>query len=58
MTYKKVAGEDAIGLHVSKVATDSGHEFELHLTLQQNRGGKVIAKKTLTDILYKMIDVD
>ena len=47
MTYKKVAGEDAIGLHVSKVATDSGHEFELHLTLQQNRGGKVIAKKLL-----------
>ena len=50
MTYKKVAGEDAIGPHVSKVATDSGHEFELHLsyslTLQQNRGGKVIAKNS------------
>ena len=29
MTYKKVG--DAIGPHVSKVATDSGHEFELQL---------------------------
>ena len=27
MTYKKVG--DAIGPHVTKVATDSGHEFEL-----------------------------
>ena len=36
MTYKKVG--DAIGPHVSKAATDSGHEFELQLTLQQKRG--------------------
>ena len=55
MTYKKVV--DAIVPHVSKVATNAGHEFELHLTLQQMERGKRMVTNKLLQIIW-MIDMD
>ena len=58
MTYKKVV--DAIGPHVTKVAANAGHEFELHLTLQQMERGKSMVTKKLLQIIWMiwMIDKD